>query len=242
MRTFLVLIAFALLVAACGGNGDDDRVTVFAAASLTDAIDQAQPDAPARVSVASTSNLARQIENGAPCDVFFAASHEWAEHLDAKGLLASHEVIATNRLVCVVPHDSDATWDSLVALANDPASVIAVADEGVPAGNYAREAFGNAGVADALKGSLVMQGDVRAVARVVASGDAQAGFVYRTDARAMDGLRVAFVVDAKLHAPIEYFACVLKGAKNTGRANEYVAFWKSERGRSILTSLGFDVS
>jgi molybdate transport system substrate-binding protein len=160
------------------------------------------------------------------------------EYLADNGLL--HEapvVIAGNELVCIVPRNSTLTFASLQELAAAPPSLIAIADDGVPAGEYARQALKNAGYLNTLKPRLVGQKDARAVVTAVQTGNAAAGFVYLTDARLFaDTVGVAFTVDRALHDPIAYYAALLSNSKN---ARAFFLFLQSQQARAELAKLGF---
>jgi molybdate transport system substrate-binding protein len=222
-------------------------VRVLAAASLTEVVEGlAKAFEGARVvpSFGASSDLARQIADGAPADVFLSASPEWIDFLEqARALDGPAVVIARNRLVCVAPQGSPLAAGG----ARDPAGLlahlakgdlVAIADAGVPAGEYARRALAHAKLLEAYAPRLVGQKDVRAVLHAVESGEAAAGFVYATDARVAAVVRL-FVVDPGSHPPIEYRAAALRGAARPAEARRFVAFLGSETARGLLAGAGF---
>jgi molybdate transport system substrate-binding protein len=189
----------------------------------------------------ASSTLAKQIHDGAPAGVYISASREWVDYLKKREHVDGEPVvIARNTLVLVVGADSDLKWGGPAQLGNSPPAVIAIADEGVPAGDYARQALTRLSLMDVLKDRLVAQKDVRAVVQAVISGNAEAGFVYATDAVAFkDRLRVDFQVESALHEPIEYFAALLTGAEDPEAARGFFKYLQTERAQAQLLELGF---
>jgi len=220
-------------------------VRVLAAASLTEVVEGlAKRFEGARVvpSFGASSELARQIKDGAPADVFVSASPDWIDFLrEAKALDGDAIVLARNQLVCVAPKGSALRGVGdpkalLARLAKDDR--VAIADAGVPAGEYARKSLEHQGLLAGYEPRLVGQKDVRAVLRAVEQGEAQAGFVYATDAR-VGSVETLFAFDPKTHPPIEYLAAALRGAANPTDARRFVAFLRSESARKLLTDAGF---
>lgn len=243
MKRIWITLMATLLLASCGGGGDEG-VRVFAAASMTDAVTRLADEFEGATGTGVTtgfgpsSTLARQIEDGAPADVYISANRDWVEYLKERGRLKEDPVvIARNRLVCIVAADSELDLAGMKALGTNPPNEVAIADAGVPAGEYARQALRNAGYLDALKPVLIGQKDVRSVLRAVRVGDASAGFVYATDAQAYEGsVRVAFTVDGGLHDPIEYYAALLT---NSQAARDFFLYIQSDKARRELVKLGF---
>jgi molybdate transport system substrate-binding protein len=152
-------------------------------------------------------------------------------------------VIARNQLVCVAPKGSPlasrgaADPKRLLGLL-EQGELVAIADEGVPAGEYARKALAHAGLLDAYGPHLVGQKDVRAVLHAVEQGEVQAGFVYATDARVAPVERL-FAFDPASHPPIEYHAAALRGARTPAQARRFVAWLRSETATRVLSDAGF---
>ena len=244
------LILFALLVlAACGGGGAEGTLTVrvSAAASTTDAMNALAADyagatkTNVQTSFGSSSTLAKQIHDGAPADVYISANQEWVEFLKKRDHVEGEPVvIARNELVLVVAADSELKWGGPAQLGNAPPEVIAIADAGVPAGDYARQALTKLSLLDVLQPRLVGQPDVRSVVWAVVNGNAEAGFVYATDALAFkDQLKVDFRVDSRLHEPIEYYAVLLKSAADNEPARGFFQYLQTDKARAQLKKLGF---
>ncbi len=242
------LLALTAGVLACPPASEQGAppLRVFAAASLTDVVgDLAASFGGARVepSFGGSSALARQIRDGAPADVFVSASPDWTAYLEDAGAISGEPVlIARNRLVCVAPEgsplaaqgvtDARALLDRLA-----PGDRVAVADEGVPAGEYARAGFASLGLAGAFRSRLVGLKDVRAVLHAVELGEAPAGVVYATDAR-LAPVEVLFAFDPTAHPPIEYEAAVVRTAPRPDAARAFVEHLRSPEARAILARAG----
>lgn len=221
------------------------RLRVLAAASLTDVVEALAPafeGARLETAFAGSSALARQIRDGAPADVFLSASPEWVDFLRDENALAGEPIVlARNRLVCIVPAESplaDATDAASLAARIGPKGRIAIADPGVPAGEYARAALRTLGLLEGLERRLVGQQDVRGVLHAVERGELDAGFVYATDA-AIASVAIAFAFDPSTHPPIEYLAVALRGATNRAGAARFLDFLASDAARRILVDAGF---
>ena len=243
-------------VAGCNGDAGSDNsqpsrmsgpqtLQVFAAASMTDVVERLAASfelSRVNLTTGGSSVLARQIADGAPADVFISASREWMNYLGAAGALAGPPLLlATGGIACVTGTDSSLTAQDAAELtkALDPGDVIAIADSGMPAGEYARAALRSAGVLDRIAPRLVGLSDARAVVRAVETGDAAAGFVYTTDA-ARPGLRTLFRFAADLHPPVEYFAGVMAESRDPDAAAAFVELARGEAGVRTLGQMGFE--
>ena len=222
-----------------------DLVRVFAASSLTEVVETLieRYDGEVAVSFGGSSALARQIRDGAPSDVFLSASPQWMDFLEEAGTLADTPIVlACNRLVGIAPRGHE-----LANVDLDPRSLlehlapddrIAIADEGVPAGEYAREALASQGLLDTYSPRLVGQSDVRAVLHAVERGGLPTGFVYATDAQIAE-VDVLFAFDPEDHAPIKYQAVLLKAAADEPAARDFLNFLVSETAQNVLGEAGF---
>jgi molybdate transport system substrate-binding protein len=187
-----------------------EPVTIFAAASAHAVLEplaaqyESATGTPVRCQFGATSDLARQIEQGAPADLFLAADDVWVKRLEVGGLVRERADLLTNRLVCVVPTASALQLTALADLARPEVKRLALAGEGVPAGNYARAALTHAKVWDAVRGRVLEGSDVQAALAYVVRAEADAGLVYATDAQGRDTVRVAFTVPADSHPAIRY--------------------------------------
>lgn len=243
----LVLLA---LLGAFPARAQSAPPIVLAAASLQEALGEAA-DAWARqrhprpvLSFAGSSVLARQIEAGAPADLFISADEAWMDRLDQRSLLApgSRRVIAGNRLVLIAPSDSPVKlriakgFPLARALG---AGRLAMADPAaVPAGRYGRAALEALGVWAAVEPRVVRSENVRAALALVERGEAPLGIVYATDAAASRKVRVVGVFPPSSHPPIRYPAARLKTAKAKD-APAFLAFLGSRQARVIFARHGF---
>jgi molybdate transport system substrate-binding protein len=231
-----------------------EPIRVLSAASLTEVVEALARDfaserqgARVELGFGASSDLARQIRDGAPVDVFVSASPEWTDFLREAGVVVGEPVlIARNALVCIAPQDGRLTAtvvaDPRVLVAKIAADeLVAIADAGVPAGEYARQALAKLGLAAVFEPRLVGQKDVRAVLHAVEQGEVAAGFVYATDAKVA---RVAtlFAFDPTTHPPIEYHAVVVRNADRPSAADaasHFVDFLTSGSARARLSAAGF---
>lgn len=229
-----------------------DAVTIFAAASLKNAMDRVvaayseESAGSPRVSYAGSSALARQIQNGAPAQIFVSANSKWMDVLEEDGLLepGSRRDLLGNRLVLIAPAGSDDAPGLsdlaalLAALEGERLSVALV--DAVPAGIYAREALQSLGYWDALRPYLAQSSNVRSALRLVALGEAPLGIVYATDALAEPRVKVVEEFDAGLHGPIVYPAAIL--ATNPGqKTRDFFAFLTGPHAAELFRAEGFSV-
>jgi molybdate transport system substrate-binding protein len=234
-------IALVLLLALHGAHAQE-RLLVFAAASLKNALDEANAAYGSTVvaSYAASSALARQIEARAPAHVFISADLEWMDYLERKGLLepGTRRALLGNRLVWIAPASRPMPSQPLDALGKN--GRLALADpQHVPAGKYAKAALEKMGMWNAVAGRIAAAENVRAALALVARGEAPLGIVYQTDARAEPRVAVGGLIDARLHPPIVYPAASVRGA---GReAQRYLDFLAGERASAIFEKHGFDV-
>ena len=223
----VVLLAAAL--AACGG-GRDERLTVFAASSLADVLPQI--DGAARYSFGGSDELAAQIREGAPADVYASASPKYPAELHAAGLAGRPRVFATNRLVVITREGYAGDLASLSAAGTK----VVLAAEGVPVGDYAREALATLHLQAVLDNVVSEEDDVKGVVSKVSLGEADAGVVYATDAKAVaDKVRV-LDVPASAQPRIEYAATVVRDGDG---AREFVDELLGPEGRAALSDAGF---
>lgn len=237
------LAVVALVLAGCGGSGKP-RITVFAASSLTEVFRQLDPEA--RYNLGGSDELAFQIEQGASADVYAAASTSYPEQLAAKGLAERPQVFATNRLGLIVPNANPAGIRSLGGLMTDGVKLV-LAAPGVPVGDYARKA-----IALYCKSIFIPRGshcprakvvseeaDAKSVVAKIALDEADAGFVYVTDAKAAADKVRLIAVPAQLQPPISYAIAVLKEAQHRDEAKRFVELVLGPKGRAALRSAGF---
>lgn len=247
MACALILIASVAMAAA---SPRAETVTVFAAASTADAMGEAivlyneTENGSVRASFAASSTLARQIENGAPADLYLSASLRWMDYLSERGLIAasSRRRLMGNRLVLVAPRDStleivpapgfrlaEALGEGRLAM-GDP--------DHVPAGIYGRQALEALGVWERVEPRIARTGDARAALALVARGEAAAGIAYATDAAISDAVRVVAEFPADSHAPVSYEAALVAGRESVA-AERFLAFLASGPARRVFRRHGF---
>lgn len=256
LATAAVLAMSMMIMTGCGSSEEKDaaekpEVTVLAAASLTDALDEIiaeyEKDADCTItpSYAGSGDLVQQIEGGAPCDIFISASKANMDQLEEGDYIDKETrkdlLLNTLTLIATAEKKDDITMDTLTS---DAAGTIAVGEpETVPAGKYATQVFDNMDITDQLEGKIVYAKDVRAVLNYVESGDADCGFVYRTDALLMDEASGAIIgdVDESLHDPIVYPAAILKDAPQAEAAADFYEFIQSDFAKEVFEKYGFTV-
>ncbi len=248
----LILAASMLLMTGCGGNEDEKpEVTVLAAASLTDALDEIiaeyekDSDCTVKASYGGSGDLVQQIEGGAPCDLFISASKSNMDQLEENGYIdtASRKDLLVNTLTLIstVEKKDAVTMDTLTS---SDISIIALGEpETVPAGKYATQVLDNLGITEELTEKIVYAKDVRAVLDYVETGNADCGFVYRTDALMMDPEKGAIIGDVAgdLHDPIVYPAAILAETSAGDHAAEFYEFLQSDFAKGVFEKYGFTV-
>jgi molybdate transport system substrate-binding protein len=247
MTLWLLLFSLPSLAA----QTDKPALIVFAAASLTNALQEVgdaftkDSSIPVKFSFAASSALARQIENGAPADVFFSADIEWMDYLQSRKLIqvATRHNVLGNHLVLVAPITSKITlhiapnFPLLAALDN---SRLAIGDpDGVPAGRYAHEALTRLGVWNTVADRLARADSVRSALAFVDRGEAPLGIVYQTDALIDKNVRVVDVFPDNTHLPITYPIALASGAK--ADAVEFLSYVQSQVADIVFQRYGFIV-
>jgi len=211
-------------------------VTVYAAASLTEVLPAI--DANARYSFAGSDALAAQIREGAPADVYAAASSKYPQELYEDGLVEEPVTFASNRLVLIVPADNPAAIET-VGDVTAPGTKLVLAAEGVPVGDYTRTVLGELGVEDALANVVSYEDDVKGVVAKVSIGEADAGFVYATDAAAAGSAVRVVELPESSQPPIEYQIAVVARSEHADAAEAFVQKVLSEQGREALRAAAF---
>ena len=228
-----VLVALVFPAATFAGGG----ITVFAAASLTGVFPRIAPTA--RYNFAGSDQLAFQIRQGAPVDVYAAASPKYPELLYRDGLVRKPAVFATNRLVIVVPRSNPARIGSVYDLRRSGVKLV-VGDPAVPIGAYTRQILDTLGItSDVLKNVVSEETDVKGIVAKVALGEADAGFVYVTDAKAVASKTKTIPLPTWAQPPIRYEIAVVSSTSRAKAARAFVAKVLSKRGRALLAAVGF---
>jgi molybdate transport system substrate-binding protein len=234
---FRVWTLFFLLVALPVQAGE--RLLVFAAASQKDALEaiamryEETCDCKIVFSFAATSTLARQVEAGAPADIFISANQAWIDWLEIKGKLPANQsvMIAGNRLVIA---SAAKTKDSFNILMRDR---FAMADpQSVPAGIYAREALQTMALWQRVKSNAVFAENVRVALKQIERGDLLSGITYQSDLIGQNKLHAHYIFPGDVHTPIRYLAGVVKQGEI---ARGFVDYLASEKAQDIFTEFGF---
>ncbi|BDQ34488.1 molybdate ABC transporter substrate-binding protein [Pseudodesulfovibrio portus] len=245
---FVVALLSLVLVVGTVSAACAQELIVSAAASLTDAFsdiepafEKAHPGVDVVMNFASSGALYRQIEQGAPADVYASANPKWMNKAVDKGFvdLADVQVFAHNSLVLAVPADNPAGVRSLGDLSASKVGSIGIGTpETVPAGQYAKGALEAKDLYNALKPKMIFGESVRQVLDYLKRGEIDCGFVYRTDA-VKGGDRILIVEEIPLEKPVTYPVSVLKEATDPAMARAFVQFVRSEEGIKLLEGRGF---
>ncbi|MFD1957753.1 molybdate ABC transporter substrate-binding protein [Paenibacillus thailandensis] len=256
-----------LLLAACGnGQGRDAeavppapeasggtvKLTVSAAASLTDALEEIKaayesehPDTLISFNFGASGALQQQIENGAPADLFLSAADRNMRALVDAGLIeeSKQTALLRNELVLVAASDDGAPIRNESDLTNPDIRTVAIGiPETVPAGSYAKEALVGQNLWDSLQHKLVQAKDVRQVLQYVETGNADAGFVYKTDALTSDKAVIAATVDPSSYTPITYPIGIVKGSAHPDQAEALYDYLRSEKAMAVFAKYGFSAA
>ncbi len=232
-----VLVAAVALVSGFTSTRAEGPATVYAAASLTAVFPKVSPSS--RFQFAGSNQLALQISRGAPADVFASASPLYTQGLFRDGFVEKPRTFATNSLVLAVPRSNPAKIRSVSDLAKRPKLKLVVAGQKVPIGLYTREVLKRLGLLRVLRKAVSQEPDVKGIVGKLALGEADAGFVYATDARAASSRLLAIPLPRRAQPTVSYEVAVVKGSKNREAALELVADLLSSDGRRELRKAGF---
>ena len=241
----LTLCIFAVSMSASA-----EELHVYAASSMTNAVgdlaaqfEKSHQDVTVTPVYASSSSLARQIENGAPADVFISANEKWVSYLKDKSIIkADHiDLLATNKLVLIEPKGDDAKFD----LSDGSAWVNALQGtrlaigntQAVPAGIYGKETLEALNVWSEVEKHTAPTNNVRIALALVERGESKLGIVYKTDALQSDKVAIAAEFDDKLHTPIRYPMAMLNDESAT---QAFGAFLNTPQAKEVLAKYGFN--
>jgi molybdate transport system substrate-binding protein len=249
----LSTLALAAGLVALPAQAQQVTLTTFAAASMKNAVDdidaafsKANPDIKVVASYAASSALAKQIESGAPADLFASADLDWMDYVAKKSLIKNNtrSNLLGNRLVLIAPKDSKidnvtiGQGFDLAKLAGD--GRIATGDvKAVPVGKYAKQALEKLGSWQAAEPKFAMAENVRAALTLVGRGEAVLGIVYETDAKVEPNVKIVGKFPEDSHPPIIYPVALTKDAKP--EAAKYLAFMRSNEAKAIFEKYGFTV-
>ncbi|MGR6128842.1 molybdate ABC transporter substrate-binding protein [Paenibacillus sp. SER-28] len=271
---FVLVMSIILLLSGCGTkqqldsnvsssdqNGSSSQtssktaetieLTISAAASLTDALKEIQHSYESthtgiklNFNFGGSGALEKQIEQGAPSDLFLSASTKNMKPLVDQQLIDTkkQKTWLTNELVAVSPADGTMNIASVTDLTKKEVKKVAIGiPESVPAGNYAQEALTKAKLWDTLQSKLVQAKDVRQVLQYVETGNADVGFVYKTDALTSQKAKIAFEVNPKTYSPVEYPIGIVKATKHIQEAEDFYAYLQSQESLNIMDKYGFNI-
>ena len=250
MRKLLFLVAVFFILASTRSTAWADEILVSAAASLIDVLKEISTSYQAKskhtltFNFGPSSGLARQIEEGAPADIFFSADLPQMDNLEKKNLLepGTRRNLLSNQLVIIVPADSKLAISSPKDLLKTDVQKIALAEPGsVPVGVYSSKYLTDEGLWDQIKPKIVPVQDVRATLASVESGNVEAGFVYKTDAAISKKVKIVYEVPIDKGPKITYPAAVVKESKHKDAARNFMNYLRSAAGKQAFKKYGFVV-
>jgi molybdate transport system substrate-binding protein len=242
-----LLLALFLLSAQATAHADE--ILVSAAASLTDALKdigrayQLKGRHKILLTLGPSNFLARQIDEGAPVDIFFSADLAQMDLLDKNGRLepGTRKNLLSNQLVIVLPKDSNLAIAAPKDLLKPEVKKIALANQAVPVGVYTSKYLTDEGLWDKVKSKIVPVLDVRATLAAVESGNVEAGFVYKTDAAISNKVRIAYEVPIEKGPKITYPVAIVKESKKKAAARDFMTFMLSPASKAMFKKFGFVV-
>ncbi|BBB89785.1 MAG TPA: molybdate ABC transporter substrate-binding protein [Methylomusa anaerophila] len=263
-KKILVMMAFMLVVvlaiSGCGGAKQSQQpapaaqqepveLNISAAVSLKDALTEIQknyqvknPNVKLVYNLGASGSLQKQIEQGAPADIFISAAPKQMDELEGKNLVnkATRKNLVENKLVVVVPKDSKLEITTYEDLAKDSVQKLALGETAtVPAGQYAQEVLKKLNIWDKVQEKVVFAKDVRTVLAYVETGNVEAGIVYKTDSLASDKVKVAATAPEGSHQPILYPAAVLAGTKQQKAAEDFLTYLSGAESKAVFEKYGF---
>jgi molybdate transport system substrate-binding protein len=247
---FIATILALIFITGFVGLARADEILVAAAASLTDVLKeisaayQSKAKHNVRFNFGPSSGLARQIEEGAPADLFFSADLQQMDNLDKKGRLepGTRKNLLSNQLVIIVPADSKLTIASPKDLLKAEIKRIALAEpSSVPVGVYSSKYLTDEGLWDQIKPKVVPVQDVRATLASVESGNVEAGFVYKTDAAVSKKVKIVYEVPIDKGPKITYPVAIVKESKRKDAARDFMNYVQSPAAKDAFKKYGFVV-
>ncbi len=229
----IALAALALPASVAGGT----PITVLAAASLTDVFPRI--DKAPRYSFAGSDQLALQIRQGAPADVYAAASPKYTQLLYRDGIVSKPVVFATNKLIVLIPRSNPAGIQTVYDLRHEGVKLV-IGDRSLPIGTYTRQILDTLGItAEVMKHVVSQETDVKGIVSKIALGEADAGFVYRTDAKPVAARTRVISLPGWAQPPVRYEVAVVRASGHRAAARAFIQRVTSQRGRRLLARAGF---
>lgn len=250
MRKSVSVIAVFTILSWGHAHAWADEILISAAASLTDSIEeigstyQSQSAHDVNFNFGPSSGLARQIDEGAPADIFFSANLAQMDRLEKNGRLepGTRKNLLSNQLVIIVPFDSKLALSSPRDLSRADVTTIVLAEpSSVPAGVYSKKYLVDQGLWDSVSSKVVPVQDVRATLASVESGNVDAGFVYKTDAAISDQVRIVYKVPFDKGPRITYPIAIVKESKQKNAARDFVRYVESPAAKEVFEKYGFIV-
>jgi molybdate transport system substrate-binding protein len=241
LRVFAAAVAVGVAAASVALAGTSQakkapRLTVFAAASLTNVLAQIDPHG--RYSFGGSNMLAAQIEQGLPADVFASANTALPWQLHRKGLVTRPVVFTSNRLVAVIAHGNPKHIGSFQGL-EKPGLRIVMAAAGVPVGDYTRKVLARLGMSDLVGKAVSQETDVREVLAKVTLGEADAGFVYATDAKTVSGKVSLLGIPKSAQPQVLYAAAAVRSSTHLQAAKTWINKLLGKKAQKTLRAAGF---
>jgi molybdate transport system substrate-binding protein len=237
LLALVALLVTASIAASAAAGPAADPPVVLAAASLTEALPRIEPEG--RYSFAGSNQLAQQIRQGAPFDVFLSASPQYTRALFAEGLVRRPVAFASNALVVIVPRSNPARIRSVRDLAKRPKLRLVVAGPKVPIGLYTREVLKRLGLLRVLRKAVSLEPDVKGIVGKVVLGEADAGFAYRTDVKPVAGKVRVIGLPASSQPTVSYEAAIASSPRSLESAQAFLISLLGPAGRRELRAAGF---
>lgn len=251
LKFLSTLCCLSLLLTGCSSSTKKEDKTIelniSAAASLKEAMADLEaaytsknPEVSFVINYGSSGSLQQQIEQGAPCDLFISAGEKQMTALEEEGLLldGTNKDLVKNSLVLVTSNDSEIS--SIDSLNSDAVSKIALGEpSSVPAGKYADETLTSLAIKDSLNNKLVFAKDVKEVLAWTASGNADAGFVYLSDALSSNGVKIVETISEEYHSPITYPVAIIKDSDDIDAAKAFEDFLFTDEAQEIFEKYGY---
>jgi molybdate transport system substrate-binding protein len=246
MKTVLILIA---MCHATNAFSMESTLNIFAASSLMNVLPEIvrawkkEKELETNFNFESSGKLAKQIELGAPADLFFSADENWIKTLIDKKILNEKltKKLLSNRLVLIVPKNRIKKAQNFFFLTEPWVKHIAIANENVPAGKYARESLQNNHLDQKLKDKIISGENVREVLAWVSKQEADAGIVFFTDSLIQDKVRVAYEFKKEDHSPIIYSIAIVNQTSNMNKAQDFFNFCQTSKAKEIFLKAGFEI-
>ena len=256
-KKLIVLLLLSLVLSLTAGCGEQQveeqasgEIYVFAASSLTDCLNEIivlyQNESGNTVIPVyeGSGTLKKQIAEGAECDIFISANQKQMDELEQAGEVntETRRDLLSNSLTLIASAEKAETVTDVQSLLDDDISLVAVGEPNdVPAGQYAEELFRNMGIKEEIQTKLVYAKNVRAVLEYVDGGDADAGFVYRTDAMLMENGVIIGDAPAEYYTAVNYPAAIMNNAPQPEAAADFFAFLESDAAKAVFEKYGFTV-